>query len=204
MRLAADVSNHTGPLLPESFEQMESWGVKHLIAGIIDPAIAYEQLSMAFERGWEVDMYAQYNAMLHDDAFSLIQRCLTAGAGLPINQVFVTVEQPTSISGYREKFDAIWRQFTKARMTFSGRRVQLGIYTSRLNWLSLMGNTSDYRDAPLMYANYDHVQRLDAVLWRQQGFGGWWKPALKQYEAGSDNLGYVLDSGQRVDFSVSP
>jgi hypothetical protein len=64
-------------------------------------------------------------------------------------------------------------------MVDEGKRngVTLGVYTSASQWNPIMGGSSQFNYLPLWYPHYDN--------WASFGdfspFGGWSKPAIKQY-----------------------
>ena len=56
--------------------------------------------------------------------------------------------------------------------------VKLGIYTSASQWEPIMGSYSGGSAYPLWYAHYDDVKAFSDF----RAFGGWSKPAIKQYK----------------------
>lgn len=61
--------------------------------------------------------------------------------------------------------------------------VRMGVYASEYMWGSIMGDCDAAKDLPLWYAHYDGKQTFSDFT----AFGGWSKPAMKQYW---DSVGY--------------
>ncbi len=58
------------------------------------------------------------------------------------------------------------------------RGVNLGIYSSNSQWTPITGSTHDFSSLPLWYAHYDGKDNYSDFA----AFGGWSKPAIKQYQ----------------------
>ncbi len=56
--------------------------------------------------------------------------------------------------------------------------VHLGIYTSASQWNPITGGTTKFSNYPLWYAHYDSNPSFSDFA----PFGGWTKPAIKQYQ----------------------
>jgi GH25 family lysozyme M1 (1,4-beta-N-acetylmuramidase) len=56
--------------------------------------------------------------------------------------------------------------------------VNLGIYTSASQWNPITGGTTKFAKYPLWYAHYDYNPSFSDFV----AFGGWTKPAIKQYQ----------------------
>lgn len=59
------------------------------------------------------------------------------------------------------------------------RGVSLGVYTSSSQWSPIMGGTSQFSNLPLWYAHWDFT--FSPCTSDFKSFGGWSKPAMKQY-----------------------
>eukprot|EP01034_Spumella_vulgaris_P026849 gene26849-33493_t len=57
------------------------------------------------------------------------------------------------------------------------RGVSIGVYTSKSQWTPITGSSTAMKSYPLWYAHYDNVQSFSDF----SAFGGWTKPAIKQY-----------------------
>jgi hypothetical protein len=55
--------------------------------------------------------------------------------------------------------------------------VSMGIYSSSSQWSPIMGGTSQFSSLPLWYAHWDFALTMSDYV----PFGGWSKPAMKQY-----------------------
>jgi GH25 family lysozyme M1 (1,4-beta-N-acetylmuramidase) len=55
--------------------------------------------------------------------------------------------------------------------------VSMGIYSSASQWNPIMGGSTAFSDLPLWYAHYD----MNPSFSDWYSFGGWYKPAIKQY-----------------------
>lgn len=55
--------------------------------------------------------------------------------------------------------------------------VHLGIYTSASQWNPIMGGNTDFKSYDLWYPHYDSKDSFSDF----SPFGGWSKPAIKQY-----------------------
>jgi len=168
------------------------YGVQRVIAGTQVPSICYQQLDAALSEGLAIDAYVQFAAEeAIEPQFDGQTGARWAVGALPIKTLWITVEEQDFIIDYRAKLaEAI--KVAKA----NGFR-DLGIYTNQNNWLSQMGDTLDYRSYKLWWASYGLPDTLRAPAWRSGGFGGWWKPALRQY---SQNM---LLAGMNVDYNVA-
>jgi len=61
----------------------------------------------------------------------------------------------------------------------NARGVSMGIYTSSSQWSPIMGGTTKFSNLPLWYAHWDYT--YSPCTSDFQPFGGWSKPAMKQY-----------------------
>eukprot|EP00118_Oscarella_pearsei_P000054 m.4085 g.4085 ORF g.4085 m.4085 type:complete len:239 (+) comp10183_c0_seq1:76-792(+) len=65
----------------------------------------------------------------------------------------------------------------------------VGVYTSKYQWSSIMGDYSGGKSAPLWYPHYDN----DPSFSDFEPFGGWNKPAIKQYDGNALVCGVGID-----------
>lgn len=68
-------------------------------------------------------------------------------------------------------------------------RERVGVYTNRRNWATVVGESDEFADLPVWYAHYDNNASFDD--WND--FGGWTKPAIKQFADGPTICGMILD-----------
>lgn len=78
--------------------------------------------------------------------------------------------------------------------TLKGHGAIVGIYTSLYNWSSIVGSWTGMSSLPLWYAHYDN----DPSFGDFSEFGGWARPAMKQYD------GNVMACGAGVDLNYYP
>jgi GH25 family lysozyme M1 (1,4-beta-N-acetylmuramidase) len=57
--------------------------------------------------------------------------------------------------------------------------INIGIYSSKYEWSETVGNDDSFSNFPLWYAHYDDEPSFDDTSYYE--FGGWTKPAMKQY-----------------------
>jgi GH25 family lysozyme M1 (1,4-beta-N-acetylmuramidase) len=67
--------------------------------------------------------------------------------------------------------------------------VHCGVYTSASQWNPIMGSFSGGSNMPLWYAHYDGNPSFSDF----SGFGGWSKPAMKQYRGDVSACGVGID-----------
>lgn len=67
--------------------------------------------------------------------------------------------------------------------------VTWGIYTSKLQWTSIMADTADFGAPALWYAHYDN----DPSFGDFEPFGGWSKPSIKQFQGDATVCGASVD-----------
>jgi GH25 family lysozyme M1 (1,4-beta-N-acetylmuramidase) len=68
--------------------------------------------------------------------------------------------------------------FLQAMMDEGEKRgISLGIYASASQWNPIMGGSTQFKNYPLWYPHYDNNPSYSDF----SSFGGWTKPAMKQY-----------------------
>ncbi len=70
------------------------------------------------------------------------------------------------------------------------RGIRVGIYSSRYQWSTVMGSYSDLASLPIWYAHYDNNPSFSDF----QSFGGWSRPAIKQYAGDVNVCGADVDA----------
>lgn len=181
MRKAFDVSNFWFPgpvgddVATDALASAKALGYTRIIAGTQVPSVCWQQLSIAYTLGFALEAYVQFSA--DKDVTQQFSDARNAVDTLPIRILWIAAEWPDNPAGYA----SLYKEAHAAARAHGF--VKRGVYTNWDNWNRLMANTVEYRSLPLWYANYDNVPYYDAPLWRVQGFGGWWKPAMKQHTA---------------------
>eukprot|EP01086_Lenisia_limosa_P010976 TRINITY_DN35_c0_g1_i2.p2 TRINITY_DN35_c0_g1~~TRINITY_DN35_c0_g1_i2.p2 ORF type:complete len:114 (+),score=24.33 TRINITY_DN35_c0_g1_i2:190-531(+) len=66
---------------------------------------------------------------------------------------------------------------------------KIGMYTSKYQWEPIMGSYTFGGNLPLWYAHYDNVQSFNDF----RAFGGWKKPAIKQFKGTTNICGASID-----------
>lgn len=69
------------------------------------------------------------------------------------------------------------------------RGISIGVYTSNSQWSPITGNSKILGNLPLWYAHYDNNPSYSDFV----PFGGWSKPAIKQYEGTQSLCGCGVD-----------
>lgn len=67
--------------------------------------------------------------------------------------------------------------------------VNIGMYTSASQWGPIGGTYSGFGNLPLWYAHYDGSPSFSDF----SPFGGWYKPAIKQYRGDASVCGAGID-----------
>ena len=80
-----------------------------------------------------------------------------------------------------------WMSQALSQATAMG--VKIGVYTSASQWIPIMGSWSGASHYPLWYAHYDGRQSFSDF----SPFGGWTKPAIKQYAGDASRCGVGVD-----------
>jgi len=70
------------------------------------------------------------------------------------------------------------------------RGVPVGIYASESQWKIIMGGTTIFNSLPLWYPHYDNIQSFADF----SQFGGWTRPAMKQYAASQSLCSTTVDT----------
>ena len=210
MKFSVDCSNYTGIISDSAISQIKEWHypagfsfdkIDRLIAGTQVPSVCNQQLWKALDAGLNIDCYVQLKST--DVGETLKQTMAMAAYSVEDLRGFFTtgakeriylgfeVNLPTGQSGIS------WiDQCKKAALKAGFKRV--GIYTAKWWWNAYVINSQYlFTTMPLWYAHYDYILPTPES-WREEGFGGWWKPAMKQY---NDNVWF---QGRRFDLNASP
>jgi hypothetical protein len=71
------------------------------------------------------------------------------------------------------------------------RGISLGVYSSESQWSPITGNANIASDLPIWYPHYEEPPAPNYDDWVD--FGGWTKPAIKQYAGTTDLCGASID-----------
>ena len=172
---AADVSVWETPLAQSEMDCFWDSGVRHVVVGTQDAAVAREQLAMAVSRGmtvdayvylyWDQDITAQVNA-----AFAMVQ-------GFPVGRMWLDIEADPKALGSTALIAMIQQGLTTCA---AHSPVGCGIYSGPGWWKSYVANTNAFDATPLWYALYNHKRSLSD--WPTEQFGHWTSPVGKQFQ----------------------
>jgi hypothetical protein len=145
-----------------------------------------------------------YNAwsgnMSHVDAY--LFPCYSCGN--PTGQVSAAV---ANLKSYNDNYGMLWFDIEGPGTYWSGDQsananffqqmvneaealgVKLGIYTSASQWIPIMGGYTGGSAYPLWYAHYDGNPSFADF----SPFGGWTRPAIKQYQGSTNICGCGVD-----------
>ncbi|MBI3184331.1 MAG: hypothetical protein HYZ28_19530 [Myxococcales bacterium] len=171
---AVDVSHWEGPISQYEMDCFWTSGVRHLVSGTQVREVTYHQLDMAVSRGLTVDAYVYL--YWDRDMASQVGEALDRAKGFPIGRLWLDVEQDPA-GRTASALIALVQQAVDACRSQSA--VGCGIYTGPGFWRSYMGNTTRFADLPLWYAQYN--RRTSLSDWSTEKFGGWARPAAKQF-----------------------
>jgi GH25 family lysozyme M1 (1,4-beta-N-acetylmuramidase) len=171
---AVDLSVWEGPMAQREMDCFWESGVRHVVAGTQLEEVARQQLSMAVSRGMTVDAYVYL--YWSQDMAAQVQEAFKRVAGFPIGRMWLDVEEAAGDLGANALIERVQAALDSCRAHGS---VDCGIYTGPGFWKGSMNNTPKLSDAPLWYAWYNYKTSLNE--WPTEHFGGWTKPAGKQW-----------------------
>ena len=170
-------------------EQVEAWkaaGITKAIvgAGYHDPAV--QQIRACADGGLAVEVYRYlfWGRPMHEQvefALSIIE-----DSRIQVGRLWLDAEDAVIWS-----VDDMLVKLIEAKRT-ADKYMPLGVYTRRDWWERHLANTADFGCLPLWYASYDGLPNFAGF----QRFGGWHRPAMKQYEQN------VILAGRNVDLNA--
>lgn len=171
---AVDVSVWETPLAQSQMDCFWDSGVRHVVVGTQEADITQQQLTMAIARGMTVDAYVYL--YWNQDLATQVETAFAMVAGFPIGRMWLDIEQAPGTLGSKTLTTDIQTALTTCQ-AHGG--VTCGIYTGPGFWKTYMGNESTFDATPLWYAFYNSKTSLSN--WSTEAFGGWAKPAAKQF-----------------------
>ncbi len=183
---ALDISVWSGNLTPAHVSGWQSQGYTHLIVGCQNATTAQQQLATAVAGGMTVDIYKYL--YFSSDMTTQVQNALAIGSGHPIGRIWLDVEDDPGSLSVQQIVAKIQEAVDACGAT------PRGIYTGAWWWNANLPGCAAFSDLPLWYSWYDGIDSLDT--WSTQAFGGWSRPAGKQYQ------GNVAVSGVNTDTNV--
>ena len=181
MPLAVDVSHWSGEITEQQMACLRERGVRRVIAGTQRRAIARQQLEAAVAAGLEVEAYVYL--YLRANVARRVQAALETVEGLPVRRLWLDAEDTTSGLTPEQMVERL-RQARAACGEFPA-----GIYTGGWWWRPYTADSRAFADLPLWHARYDDRPTLDGF----RPFGGWERPAMKQYAHNVDRCGVTVD-----------
>lgn len=173
---ALDVSMWEGPISQREMDCFWESGVRHIVAGTQIEEITRQQLAMAVSRGMTVDAYVYL--YWDRDMTAQVKEAFRRVEGFPIGRLWLDVEEDPKSLGWTKVVSLVKGGLETCASIF-GSADGCGIYTGPGFWKTHMNNTSELGTTPLWYAQYNARRTLDA--WSVERFGGWSKPAAKQW-----------------------
>lgn len=169
-----DISMWEGPMAQAEMDCFWASGVRHVVAGTQVEEVTRQQLAIAVARGMSVDGYVYLN--WHDDIRAQMTEAFRRVQGFPIGRMWLDVEDEHF---YGLGYKTIVQRLRDGLDECKKRGVACGIYTGAGFWRTYMNDTKELADVPLWYARYSGGKTLAA--WSTDKFGGWTKPAGKQW-----------------------
>ena len=156
-------------------------GVRLVVVGTQQRAIARRQLRTALAAGLEVEAYVYLT--LRADVAQLVRAARETVDGFPVRRLWLDAEDTTS--GLPPA--AVVERLQRARDACGD--MPAGIYTGGWWWTPYTAGSRAFSDLPLWTAQYDGRRRLDTV----RPYGGWTRPAMKQYAQNTTRCGVLVD-----------
>jgi len=173
---ALDVSHWEGPLSQREMDCFWESGVRHIVVGTQVEEITRQQLAMAIARGMTVDAYVYL--YWDKDVAAQTREAFRRASGFPIGRMWLDVEENPGGLGSTKLVSLVSAGVDECR-ALGGSAIECGIYTGPGFWKTHMSNTTELSSVPLWYAQYNFRTALD--VWSSERFGGWAKPAAKQW-----------------------
>jgi hypothetical protein len=187
-----DISHWQGEITPDEVACMWDSGVRHLIAGVLNPSIAANQLETASNGGMTVDIYVYL--YWSGNITAQVQNALAVGAPFPVQRLWLDAENAPGSFTHAQIVEKLQEAVNACGST------PCGIYTRKVWWRDNTGNSTAFSHLPIWYAYYDNMADFDdwyyPSYWYEGPFGGWTDPTGKQY----NDRPYLCGSG--VDHNI--
>ncbi|EAR88281.1 glycosyl hydrolase family 25 protein (macronuclear) [Tetrahymena thermophila SB210] len=109
--------------------------------------------------------------------------------------VWIDVEtNPSSGCGWTSNINTNCQFLKDIVAAYKSHGKLVGIYSSQYQWTSIFGaagNCAYFTNLPIWYAHYDNSPSFSD--WSKYSFGGWTKPAIKQYIGDTTMCGLDVD-----------
>lgn len=199
MKYALDCSNFTGVLDDHTLAALQLLGtgyhsLSHLMAGTQIPSICNQQVQAVRAKGWTTDVYVQLEtatdltAAMQDAKYAVEDVEGYFKTGSP-ERLFLALEAVPPGHNPSDTFQ--WIDAAKKAALKAGFK-RIGIYTRKSWWDFYVSTDVLFSTMPLWYANYND-KMLTPRVWREEGFGGWYTPAWKQYRQNEPINGQLFD-----------
>ena len=187
LKLAIDFTQWNVPADFVTPEQVEAWKAARVTkvvigAGYHDAAV--QQIQACADGGLAVEIYRFLfwsRPTREQVRFAL---SIAADSGRQIGRLWPDCEDAPTVSA-TEVIDAI----VEAVGMSLDARVRCGLYTRPDWWRAFAGGNTDFSSLPLWYAHYDGKADFHDF----QSFGGWRRPAMKQYAQNVPLAGRAVD-----------
>jgi hypothetical protein len=147
-----------------------------------------QSVSNAWSGGMEhVDIY-MFPCPQCGNAKSQVQSLYNHAKNIKYGQMWLDVEGPQYWLGSTTKNRAFMNDLANAAKSIFGSKLG-GIYTNKNQWDSLMGNWDGWKSLKLWWCYWDKSPSFSG--W--SSFGGWTKPAIKQYVGDDSFCGMGVD-----------
>jgi hypothetical protein len=175
-RRAADFANYTPLPTQQDFDDLRAGGYDTVIIGCSyfppgKPTFARDQIQAWLAGGFRVEAYAW---LRHPCQPFLLQRAIDAIAGLPVERLWLDVEDADDATG-KTPDQLAWDVRTALDYIHARTTVPTGIYTGSWFWAPYM-NTNDTFGQVLWLANYVTIPNVDFIY--NHIPGGWTKDTL--------------------------
>ena len=191
-----------GAFTAANFQCIKNAGYSYVIirgyrsTGALDTA-ATQSLTNAKSVGLATDMYMF--PCRGKSATAQVDEMIAGISGSLYTNVWIDVETNPSAgcswSGHDANSNCQFLTDIITRVKSKGKGV--GIYSSTFMWTSIFGNKSacpSVADSPIWYAHYDKSPSFSDFT----SFGGWTKPAIKQFEGDTTVCGLDVDRNYKA------
>jgi hypothetical protein len=131
-----DISHWQGEITPDQVACMWDSGVRHLIAGVLNPGIAANQLETASNGGMTVDIYVYL--YWSGNITAQVQNALAVGAPYPVQRLWLDAENAPGSFTHAQIVQKLQEAVNACGST------PCGIYTRKVWWRDNTGNSTAF------------------------------------------------------------
>jgi GH25 family lysozyme M1 (1,4-beta-N-acetylmuramidase) len=194
MPIAVDISNYGGELNVRTVTDWRDAGIRKVIVGVHDVALAHRQMDAVTRGGLKLEAYSQM--YFRANSIALRDNYLRAIEGMPVERTWLAFEDKNapkdqdSVIPWIRGCLAVFERYPPPE--------GIGIYTAPWWWGPWTGDTGLFNHYPLWVAQYDNEANLSFTP-----FGGWTTCVMKQYTNTIGLLGYSVDMDYYEEDNVS-